>query len=156
MGYLSTEGYRQGVVPFPVRPLANCPAAPTAAAAKVDQAELGTRWRAIIIDNKWWRDPDLTLSTLAQRLGTNTTALSRALNEGLGLNFNEVINRLRVDAVIAAMNQTGDAEPVLDIALSEGFNSKASFNRVFKLYTGETPTEYRRRAKESDQVSSSE
>ena len=55
------------------------------------QAELGARWRAIIIEAKCWRNPDLTMATLARRLGTNTTALSRAMNEGLGLNFNEVI-----------------------------------------------------------------
>jgi len=34
---------------------------------------------------------------------------------------------------------------VLAIAFDAGFNSKASFNRVFKRLTGQTPTEYRRR-----------
>ena len=152
VGYLGTEGYRQGSQPFPVSASAPTPAPvqasapvpPAPPAAPPDLAELGARWQAAIVANRWWRDPELTLASLARRLGTNTTALSRALNDGLGVNFNEAINRLRIDAVIDAMR--GDAStPVLDLALAEGFNSKASFNRAFKTCTGETPTEYRRR-----------
>jgi AraC-like DNA-binding protein len=152
VGYLGTEGYRHGTAPFPARTRPEAAAAaPAPAPAPADLAE---RWRATIIEQQWWRDPELTLATLARRLGTNTTTLSRAINEGLGLNFNEMVNRLRVAAVIAALQQD-DGRPVLDIALSEGFNSKASFNRVFKLYTGETPTEYRRRPVAPAQVSTS-
>ncbi len=150
VGYLGTEGYRQGAQQFPVSASApapvqaSAPVPPAPPAAPPDLAELGARWQAAIVANRWWRDPELTLASLARRLGTNTTALSRALNDGLGVNFNEAINRLRIDAVIDAMR--GDAStPVLDLALAEGFNSKASFNRAFKTCTGETPTEYRRR-----------
>lgn len=158
VAYLGAEGYRQGLQPWstpliapdPVPDPAPAPApapivtAPAAAVSPPDLAELGERWRATIVAKQWWRDPELTLASLARRLGTNTSTLSRALNDGLGVNFNEAINRLRIDAVIAAMQ--GDADtPVLDLALAEGFNSKASFNRAFKTYTGQTPTEYRRR-----------
>lgn len=155
VAYLGTEGYRHGITPFPTpAPVARVAIAAVAAAAP-GQAELGARWRTVIIEKAWWRDPELTLPTLARRLGTNTTALSRAMNEGLGLNFNEVINRLRVDAVIAALHQCDGGQTVLAIALSEGFNSKASFNRVFKLYTGATPSDYRRRLHPPTQGSTS-
>lgn len=157
--YLGAEGGRHGAVPFPVStpaPAAVVPDTETIEplAAAPNLAELGEQWRATIIAEQWWRDPDLSMATLARRLGTNTTLLSRALNEGLGLNFNEVINRLRVNAVVAALGRQDD-RPVLDIALAEGFNSKASFNRAFKLYTGETPTEYRRRVHLPTPVSTS-
>lgn len=155
--YLGTAGCQQGTIPFPASKLETILALPERIGAAPIRhsneaivpvtptlAELGEYWRAIITAEQWWRDPQLTLATLARHLGTNTTTLSRALNDGLGLNFNEVINRLRVDAVVAALRQHDD-RPVLDIALAEGFNSKASFNRSFKLYTSETPTEYRRR-----------
>ena len=114
-------------------------------APAIDQAAIGQRWQAAIVAGQWWRDPELSLASLARLLGTNNSALSRALNEGLGVNFNEAINRLRVDAVIAALRQRADTRSVLDIALAEGFNSKASFNRAFKLYTGDTPSAYRAR-----------
>jgi AraC-like DNA-binding protein len=106
-------------------------------------------WQAKIEAQRWWQDPDLTLVKLARKLGTNTSDLSRAINEGLGLNFNELINRLRVDAVKAALltAQPNPAEAgLLDIAFAAGFSSKASFNRSFKLYTGQTPSQYRTQA----------
>jgi AraC-like DNA-binding protein len=159
--YLGTEGYRHGAIQMrqsvpaaPAEPVQLATVEP--AAAPPSYAELGERWRQMIIANAWWRDPELSLANLARLLGTNTTTLSRALNEGLGLNFNETVNRIRVDAVLAALQQASEDQQVLDIAFSEGFNSKASFNRAFKLYTGETPTEYRRRFSTPAQVSTSE
>ncbi len=126
--------------------------APTPTDSQTDSLARSTDWRAIgeewsqrIREQGWWRDPDLTAPALARQLATNTTYLSRALNDGLGQNFNEFVNRLRVEAVQADLAQPGDARDVLAIALEAGFNSKASFNRVFKRFTGETPTEFRRR-----------
>jgi AraC-like DNA-binding protein len=145
--YLGTEGYRHGVVGYPVQEARPAPLARPV----VSQAELGQRWRERIIAEQWWREADLSLATLARRLGTNSSALSKAINEGLGLNFSELLNRIRVDAVLAAFDKAADDQSILDIALAEGFSSKASFNRAFKLYTGATPSEYRRRG----QVSSS-
>ncbi|WP_426189890.1 helix-turn-helix domain-containing protein [Massilia sp. DWR3-1-1] len=83
------------------------------------------------------------MASLARQLGTNTSTLSRAINDGLGVNFNELINRLRTDAVLAALQGDDERRPLLEIALAEGFNSKASFIRAFKLYTGQTPSAYR-------------
>lgn len=156
--YLGTEGYRAGPATLPMPSIA--PIAPTMPISKPratephDVAELGRRWHATITVERWWRDPALSLPTLARLLGTNTSTLSRALNEGLGMSFTEMINRMRVDAVVVALGQHHD-KPVLEIAFEEGFNSKASFNRAFKLYTGGTPTQYRRSAAPETQVSTS-
>jgi AraC-like DNA-binding protein len=159
--YLGTAGYADSVArSVAPAPKASLPEEPQPAASPrppsreiistaANFAALGKDWHSTIIEARWWRDPDLTVATLARRLGTNTTTLSRALNEGLGFNFNEMINRLRVDAVVVALSRQNE-KAVLDIALAEGFNSKASFNRAFKLYTGETPTEYRRRIHNSE------
>ncbi|MEO6075674.1 MAG: AraC family transcriptional regulator, partial [Dokdonella sp.] len=56
----------------------------------------GQLWLDRTAAELWWRDPDLGLDRLARLLGTNTAYLSRALNEGLGLSFNDAINRMRV------------------------------------------------------------
>jgi AraC-like DNA-binding protein len=106
--------------------------------------ETGNRWRDLVRAEGWWRDPDLTAPMLARHLATNTTYLSKALNDGLGQNFNEFVNRLRVDAVKAELVRPDLRRDVLAIALDAGFSSKASFNRVFKRLTGQTPTDFRR------------
>jgi AraC-like DNA-binding protein len=144
-GAYRSGSYASGAVTLPLATPGAAQAADPESRSKPDQATLGQRWRDAIVDAQWWRDPDLNLTGLAQQLGTNTTALSRAFNEGLGMNFNEVLNRIRVDAVLAALKSNDGGRSVLDIALAEGFSSKASFNRVFKQYTGETPSDYRRR-----------
>lgn len=108
----------------------------------VDIKARAERWRDKLVTEDWWRDPELTLASLARKLGTNTSDLSRAINEGLGINFNELINRLRVDEVKRVL-ALSDEPNLLDVAFAAGFSSKASFNRCFKLYTGETPTGWR-------------
>ena len=78
-----------------------------------------------------------SIADLARRLGTNTNYLSRALNEGLGQNFSEFVNRQRIAEAQRMLAGPGE---VLDIALAVGFGSKASFNRAFLAYTGRTPS----------------
>ncbi len=114
------------------------------AARQPDWVEMGTRWSELVRASGWWRNPDLTAPLLARHLNTNGTYLSRALNEGLGQNFNEFVNRLRVEAVQAELARPEFSRDVLAVALDAGFNSKASFNRVFKRLTGTTPTDFRR------------
>jgi AraC-like DNA-binding protein len=160
--YLGTEGYRHARHRYPAWDVSGetPPPAPLEAALETDVTvpptvastaapkeavnwqERGERWRQKLVDAEWWRDPELTLATLARKLGTNTSDLSRAINDGLGMNFNELINRLRVDAVKATLAKERERN-LLDIAFDAGFSSKASFNRSFKLYTGETPTAWR-------------
>ncbi|RNL52136.1 helix-turn-helix domain-containing protein [Pedobacter jejuensis] len=86
---------------------------------------------------------DLTLSEVAKKLHTNAVVLSRAVNQQFGLNFNDYINQYRVNAVIERLslpefkNQT-----LLAIAFDAGFNSKATFNRSFKKFTGKNPKDF--------------
>lgn len=110
-----------------------------------DWERMGREWSEQVSARGWWRDPGLTAPLLARHLATNTTYLSRALNAGLGQNFNEFVNLLRVRAVQEELAVEGQSRDVLTIALDSGFNSKASFNRVFKRITGETPSDFRRR-----------
>ncbi len=83
------------------------------------------------------------MADLAARLGTNTAYLSRAVNEGLGMNFNEMINRMR--AAEAARQIDGNSSATLvQIALDAGFSSKATFHRAFRAVYGTSPSEFRR------------
>jgi len=94
-----------------------------------------------------WRDSDLTLADLADRLGTTPHKVSEVLNSQLGLTFYDFVNGYRVREVqrrIAA----GDARKVtmLALALDAGFASKSTFNVVFKKHTRQTPSDYRQTA----------
>ncbi|WP_349263122.1 AraC family transcriptional regulator [Longimicrobium sp.] len=107
---------------------------------------LAAGWREQVRAAEWWRDESLTLAALARKLHVSPRTLSRGLNEGLGQSFNEFINRMRVDAVVAELRDPSCDRDVLRAALDAGFNSKASFNRAFKAYTGQTPSAIRRAA----------
>lgn len=157
--YLGTEGYRNAQRSFPIRvlleeskssiaieqtplPIFSTPPERVDQTAR-DWKTIGEKWKALIVKHQWWRDPELNLAQCAKHLGTNTSHLSRAINDGLNQNFNGLINSLRLDAVKAKLSNPGDSRDMLDIAFEAGFSSKASFNRSFKAIVGVTPTAFR-------------
>ena len=151
---LGLEGWRSAGLHFPL-PADALQAAPAPLASEPepgprrehDWAALGALWQSRTAEAGWWRDPELSLEKLARLLGTNTAYLSRAFNEGLGLSFNEAINRLRVEAVRRELADPENPRELLDIAFAAGFSSKSSFNRVFKALTGDTPSRIREQAR---------
>ena len=93
---------------------------------------------------KPYLDPELTLPALAERLGMPRNQLSQLLNESLGKNFYDFINGYRVKEFQRLARDPGMAHlKILSLALDAGFNSKPTFNLVFKKTTGLTPSEYR-------------
>lgn len=142
--YLGIEAWRHSGLPFPT--LAELrPAADSLPPAK-DWKALGESWAAKVREAGWDQDPELSLPLLCRRLGTNTGHLSRAINEGLGVNFSTFVNDLRSHRV-AAMIDAGRSDDLLDLALEAGFSSKASFNRAFASALGMPPSSYRKRLK---------
>ena len=146
--YLGLEGWRHAGAaypqPVPVVTRSDPPPVVAGSVTPPDWPALGRAWRERVEAGAYWRDPELTLATLADALGMSPSQTSRIVNDGLGYNFSEAINRMRVDAVRARLADPGDRCDVLEIAFDCGFRSKASFNRAFKTYAGMTPTEYRR------------
>ncbi len=92
-----------------------------------------------------WRDSDLTLADLAQRLATTPHKLSEVLNSQLQQTFYDFVNGYRVRDVQRRIG-SDDARnlTILSLALDAGFASKSTFNDVFKKHTGKTPSDYRR------------
>jgi AraC-like DNA-binding protein len=91
-------------------------------------------------------DPNLTLSMLAGQMGMSENRLSYIINNRSGRNFFEFINGFRIEMVIKKMkNGEHIKATLLGLAYDSGFNSKASFNRAFKKFTGFTPSEYLKR-----------
>lgn len=94
-------------------------------------------------EQKPYLEPELNLGELSKALGTNPSMLSKLINESIGQNFNDFINEYRVKEVIA-MFKAGEhkKQTLLGVAFDCGFNSKATFNRAFKKYTGQNPKEF--------------
>lgn len=149
--YLGLEGWRNATLAYPSiqRPMPEGDGAPDPKTTLVerDWKALGVRLGDRVSAAQWWREPDIDLAQLARRLGTNTHYLSRALNDGLGMNFSEFINRQRVQAAQDLLAAPGE---ILGIGFDVGFRSKASFNRAFKAYTGCSPREWRERSPDPD------
>ena len=92
-----------------------------------------------------YREPGLTIRTLAEKLKTPEHQLRALINKGMGYrNFSGFLNHYRIQAVKDAMSVPENTRiPVLTLAMDVGFNSLAPFNRAFREISGETPTEYR-------------
>lgn len=88
-----------------------------------------------------YRDPDISLNSMAISLFTNRTTLSKALREMGYTNFNIYINSLRIEDFI---NRVKDekSENYQDVFYNVGFRSRSTALRNFKQYTGKTPSEY--------------
>jgi AraC-like DNA-binding protein len=95
---------------------------------------------------KPWLDPDLTLEQLAGQLALRPRVLSQVINEDLGQNFFEFINRYRIGEAKALLMDPADKKmTVLEVLYQVGFNSKSSFNTLFKKQTGVTPSEFKKK-----------
>jgi AraC-like DNA-binding protein len=88
--------------------------------------------------------PELTLDQLASQLSLKPRVLSQTINEGLNQTFFDFINRYRIKEATRLLTNPVDKKiTILEVLYEVGFNSKSSFNTLFKKYTGLTPTEFR-------------
>ncbi|MCB2199544.1 helix-turn-helix transcriptional regulator [bacterium] len=92
-----------------------------------------------------FRNPDLTLIDLADRLEVSPHNLSEVINTRLGVHFFDYVNRYRIEQVKRDILDPGKQHlKMLAIAFEAGFRSKSSFNLLFKKHVGMTPSEYRK------------
>lgn len=113
-------------------------------ADKSDTKEKGRRLKEAVAVNRLYEDPELTLIALAAKLKMHPHDLSRIINLGMDKNFSDFINEFRVRDIARKMQDPAyDRLTLLGIAYESGFNSKTTFNRVFKDMTGKTPAEYK-------------
>jgi AraC-like DNA-binding protein len=90
-------------------------------------------------------NPTLTLAELSAYTGLAPRLISFTVNNGFGRPFNEVVNHYRVEAVKQRLARPAEVArlTLLGIAFECGFNSKTTFNRIFKQFTGLAPSDYR-------------
>lgn len=96
---------------------------------------------------KPYLNENLTLKELADKLETSPNNLSQIINERFSKNFYEFINEYRINEVKSLLIDPEYSHySMLGIAFECGFNSKSTFNSVFKQFTGKTPSEFKKSA----------
>ncbi len=104
------------------------------------------------MDNRAYARTGLTIRHLADELEIPEHRLRKLINQRLGhRNFSAFLNGYRLEEACKRLDDPTQARvPILTIALDAGFASLAPFNRAFKAETGVTPSEFRRREKNSE------
>jgi len=106
--------------------------------------EIKTKLLELIEKEKPYLDSELTLSKLAEMISVSTHNLSEVINSKLGKTYYYFINEYRVEEFKRKLeNPSAQNYNLISIAFDSGFNSKTSFNTIFKKITNQTPSEYR-------------
>ena len=94
-------------------------------------------------DEKPYLEPDLNLLQLAEKVQLSRNQLSYIINQEHQMNFNEFVNSYHIEKVKRLMHEPANKHfKIISLAYDAGFNSKASFNRIFKQMTSMTPSQY--------------
>ncbi|QZE14656.1 helix-turn-helix domain-containing protein [Halosquirtibacter laminarini] len=119
---------------------------PSEVAEKAIESEIeleGKQIKEALEKNMWYLDRNLNKHLFAHHLQISMSHLSLVLREGLKMSFNDLINSYRVDEVKKRLKDPSFKDyTLLGIAEDCGFNSKTSFYRIFKKFTGITPSEF--------------
>lgn len=110
----------------------------SAVANSWDDDSLLGRFQHLMLKDRAFLEPGLTLVEVAERLNSNKTYVSRIVNNTYNLAFPDLINTLRIDYAEQYIMSHRDAKQ-MEIAAACGFTSASSFNNTFKKVTGMTP-----------------
>jgi AraC-like DNA-binding protein len=96
----------------------------------------------LMLEKKIYRDPQLSIYTVANELFTNIKYISVSINEVKKMNFNTYINSYRIEEVkyLLRHNKELGIPEIIELC---GFKSRSAFNLFFKKETGMTPSEFR-------------
>lgn len=98
----------------------------------------------LVVNQKQFKDPGLTLKSLSSQLNVSTQVLSMVINQKSEKNFNAFVNQYRIEEAIRLLKDNKSKNlNISAIAFEAGFNSISSFNSSFKKQTNKTPQAYR-------------
>lgn len=92
---------------------------------------------------KLYKNPCLSLSSVAEVLGISACYLSSMINSLLNKSFIDFVNEYRIADVKRNLNSEAFSHyTIVSVGLEAGFNSKSAFYSAFKKNTGKTPSQY--------------
>gem|GEM_PF-910720 len=107
--------------------------------------KLNSKLVSFFENSKPYLNPELSLQSLAHDLNVSRHQLSATINLKQNMNFFELVNSYRVKEVEELMRNDAEGKmKIYELAYDAGFNSKATFYRIFKQFTGQTPNDYRK------------
>ncbi len=97
----------------------------------------------LMIEEKLYKNPEISLADLAQKISVHPNILSQVINSIEGKNFYDYINFHRVEEFQRlVLLPNSNQYTLLSLAFESGFNSKTSFNRNFKKVTNLSPSDF--------------
>ncbi|RHX89406.1 AraC family transcriptional regulator [Leptospira stimsonii] len=108
----------------------------------IDIRALEEKLAYMVKEERIYLDEDIRLPDLSEELGISVHQLSYFLNNHLGLNFNNYINRFRVEEA-KSMLLNDPTRSVVSVGIAVGFNSNSSFYKAFYKETGMSPKQFR-------------
>lgn len=95
--------------------------------------------------DKPYLDEELSLQKLSLLMNVSTHQLSQTINQKLHTNFYKFVNAYRIEEVKKKLKDPEfEKYSILGIAFESGFNSKSTFNKIFKEETGLTPSQFKK------------
>ncbi len=107
-----------------------------------------TRIVEVMSDRKAYLHPQLTLKEFSNLCDLPPRIVSKHINVSQGTSFIDFVNSYRVDDVKKNLVSPDNDHLTLEaIAYDSGFNSKSTFNRIFKKFVGVSPSQFRNNRK---------
>lgn len=137
---------RQGLLDTPTFAVTQKePVQPTSSELSVKTTEHYTNLLDLMTREKVYRNPNLSMTILADKMNLSNGYLSQIINQKEEQNFFDFVNSYRVEEVKLNMaDPKFDHFTILGLAQEAGFKSKSTFNSVFKKLNGVTPSQYKK------------
>jgi AraC-like DNA-binding protein len=110
-----------------------------------EKEQIANRLRLCMSEQKPFLNPDLSIDQLSDLVKTTTRKTSQVINETFQQNYFDFVNSYRIEEAQRILTNSDDGRlTVLEVMYQCGFNSKSSFNTLFRKKTGQTPSQFRR------------
>lgn len=118
---------------------------------KETNIELLSEMDKIMKEEKLYLNPMLSVYDLANSINVSRHQISSLLNKDLSMNFYQYVNKYRLEEFCKRLEDDNENKfNIIDHAFDSGFNSKSSFNSLFKSHFNMTPSQYRKSLKSTN------
>lgn len=117
---------------------------------RINQQIALNKLKYLMSHEAYYADEDLRLSSLAEAMKMSPHQLSELINAHFQMSFIHFVNSYRI--IMACKMLEEEERTILSIAYAVGFNSKSAFNRVFREFMANSPSEYRKNPSFFEQV----